>query len=266
MTLLLLLLALQSADDRAKAAVAKISFPSDDDVKAWTAKGDEHTRVLDAVLKRETWIAAVKSVEERLMPLGDWTLTVKLTEWDSSHPAHGHREGAKAGILFNMKRLGAYERKMDGFRRQQEELRKQGKTMVWRVPPLRYERLIWHELAHVVQGEITTPAWFHEGLASWIGDDACYLHDFIDANRQVADVETALPRDEDPYGRGQFFMKWLEAKIGRDGMKRLVKAVYLDGADWKKSLVEVTKLEWDDLKKLELDATRAAAEKLRPKK
>jgi hypothetical protein len=251
-------------EDRPKKLVDAVSFPSAEQVKEWTAKGDEHKRVLDVVLKRDHWIAAVRAIEERLGAMGDWTLEVKLSAWDSSHPAHGHREGTKAEILFNMRRLGEYERKMDEHRRRQEALAKEGKRMVWRVPPIRYERLIWHELAHVFQGEVATPDWFHEGLASWIGDDSCYLYDFAVANKEVADVDARLTRDEDPYGRGQFFMKWLDSKIGREGMKKVAKAVYADRTDWKKALTEATSLEWDALKKAELDATRTAAAKLRP--
>ena len=161
--------------------------------------------------------------------------------------------------------LGEYERKMIDYRKQQEELAKQHKHMVWKVPPIKYERLIWHELTHIFQGEVKTPDWFHEGLASWMGDDICYILDFLVAGKEVMDIDEPLAAGDDAYPRGMMFMKWLEEKAGREGMKKIMKAVYTDGADWKKALCDGTKLEWASLKKVELEASKKLAEKNRPR-
>src|SRR5262245_25834070 len=113
MKLLLLLLLLQSPEDRAKAIVGRIAFPAAEEVKTWSDKGPEYKNVLDVVLKRESWRSAVKFVEERLAPIGDdWTIKVTLAEWEGDHPSEADREEKTAGVRFNMKRLSAYEKKM----------------------------------------------------------------------------------------------------------------------------------------------------------
>ncbi len=264
--LLAALLAVQAAPDRAEALVRRIAFPAEADVKAWHAKGPEYKTVLDAVLKRETWTAAVKSLEEALVPFGDdWTFTVGIEEWDGEHPAHGERAGKAATIRFNLRKLGAYERKMIDFRRQDEELRKQGKRMGWKVPPLKYDRLVAHELVHVLQGAYESPGWFHEGIASWIGADPNYVMGYLFGNAEIADVETAPPKADDVYGRGQLFFTWLEQKSGKAAIKKLAKATIGDGTPAKESLEKLLGMEWAKISAEELAWTREYGRKKRPK-
>jgi hypothetical protein len=263
--LLVALIAIQDASRAEKAADA-ITFPSKTAVAEWTAKGDEHRRVLDAVLKKEHWVSALKSIEERLGPMGSWKVEVKLLSWEGSHPADGGRESDRGWVSFNMRRLGEYERKLAEWRVQAEELRKQGKRQVgWKVPPIRYERLIWHELTHVFQGEVTTPTWFHEGLASWMGDDPSYVLAHLHNKRPVADLDAKLEEHDDAYGRGQRFFQWLESKAGRNGIKAVSKAVYAAKGDWKKALCDAAGLDWEALKKAELEWAGAYAKKHGPR-
>lgn len=264
--LLAVLLLLQSPDERAKAIVQKIAFPAADDVKAWVSKGPEFKNVLDLVLKRETWTAAVKALEETMAPFGDdWTFEVKLVEWDGDHPAHGERTGKAAVVNFNMKKLGSYEKKMMEYRKQDEELRKKGKRLAWKVPPLKYDRLVIHELVHILQGEYASPGWFHEGLASWAGADLNYVQGFLYKTEQVPDVEANLEGD-DVYGRGQMFMMWLEQKAGREAFKKLAKATILEGGEPKAAIAKLVGMEWAKLAAEELAWSRAYAKKHKPAK
>src|SRR5688572_8009797 len=176
----LLILLFQSPDDHARAVVDRIVFPKPEVVKQWADKGPEYANVLDVVMKRDTWAAAVKFIEERVAPFADdWKVEVFLAEWEGDHPATGDRVKKYAPVKFNMKRLSAYEKKMIDFRRQEEELKKKGKRFAWKIPPLKYDRLIVHELVHVVQGEYKSPEWFREGLASWAGADPNYVMAYL---------------------------------------------------------------------------------------
>ena len=263
---LLLLLVVQSPDDRAKAVVDRISFPKAEEVKTWADKGPEYKNVLDVVLKREAWRAAVKHVEELLAPISDdWKIEVSLSEWEGNHPAEGDRKGTAAPVKFNMKRLSAYELKMIDFRRQAEELKKKGKRLDWKVPPLKYDRLIVHELVHVVQGEYASPEWFREGLASWAGADPNYVMAYLYNNLEVKEVEAPLDGD-DLYGRSQIFMLWLEKRSGREIFKKMVKATILDGAEVKETLAKLLGMSWEKIVEEELIWTTQYGKNHRPKK
>lgn len=242
----LALLLLVQADDHARDVVKRMTFPDEAAVKKWTDQGPEHQRLVDVLLKRENWVSAVKTVEEKLGPIGDaWTIEVALREWNGTTVAMGDRVGDRAQVRFNMRKLGDYERKMDGFRKQDEELRKKGKRLAWKVPPIRYERILHHELTHILQGETKSPGWFHEGLASWIGNDMSYVIAFGYLKKPVQAVDVDLSADaDDEYGRGMMFFKWLESKNGQAGIKKLFRLTVVDGGDWKKALEEVTGLKW----------------------
>lgn len=266
MTLLLLLLVVQSAGERARAVVGRITFPAADEVKSWSDKGPEYRNVLDVVLKRESWTSAVKQVEERLAPFGDdWTIKVTLAEWEGTHPSEADRKDKAADIRFNMKRLSAYEKKMIDYRRQEEELRKKRKRIVWKVPPLKYDRLIVHELVHVLQGPYSSPPWFHEGLASWAGADPNYVMAYLYNAEEVKDVESPLEGD-DLYGRGHLFMMWLENKSGAGVFAKLAKATLGEGAAAKEALEKVLGSPWDRISAEELAWSIQYAKKHKPRK
>lgn len=266
MAVALLFLLLQSPDDHAKAVVGRIAFPKAEEVKRWADKGPEFANVLDVVMKRETWTAAVKFIEEHVAPFADdWKIEVTLAEWEGNHPAEGERVDKAAPVKFNMKRLSAYEKKMIDFRRQEAELKKKGKRFAWKIPPLKYDRLIVHELVHVVQGTYKSPEWFHEGLASWAGADPNYVMAFLYNNEEVKDVEKPLEGD-DLYGRSQLFMMWLEKKAGRDAFKKLAKATIVDGGETKPALEKLLGTTWEKIAAEELAWTTQYGKKNRPKK
>ena len=146
-----------------------------------------------------------------------------------------------------------------------EELMKKGKRFAWKVPPLKYDRLIVHELVHVVQGTYKSPEWFREGVASWAGADPNYVMAFLYNNEEVKEVESPLEGD-DLYGRSQLFMMWLVKKAGKEAFKKLVKATMIDGAETKAALEKLLGMTWEKIIAEELSSTLAYAKKNRPKK
>jgi hypothetical protein len=246
--------ALLAQEDRAEKLYRVIRFPADR--KVWEAKSDTHRRVLDIVLKKDHWIGAIRAIETKLGRFpDDLRLEIELADWDGNVPAAGHGEGSTGLIRFNMRRLVEYQEKIDAFEKKRLELEKQGKRMYYKVPPTKYDRLVYHELTHVYQNRCSAPKWFVEGMASWIGDDPNYLYAFAVAKKKVEDIETPLAEEDDHYGRGMLFFLWLDAKIGAEGMKKLGAATREPSFDWKKTLETLTGLPWKDLRKAEQDAS-----------
>jgi hypothetical protein len=243
------LVAQAAPEARAKEIVGRMTFPDAESVKAWTDRGPEYKSLADILLRRENWILAVRELEERLGPFGDaWTIEVALDEWDGSLAAKTERGGDKGRIRFNMRRLGEYERKMMALRKQADDLKREGKRMAWKVPPVKYVRLLHHELTHVLQGVHQAPGWFHEGLATWAGADMNYVIAYAHARKPVLSIEVDLSAGpDDEYGRGMMFFRWLESVRGAAGVRKLYRATVVDGREWKPALEEVSGLAWADL-------------------
>lgn len=170
----------------------------------------------------------------------------------------------KTTVRFNLPKLEAYQKKLDDLERQRQELARQGKRMVFRLPPAKLERFIAHELTHVLQKQRSAegPEWFDEGLAQWVGDDPNVLVGFALSGKKVEGIEAPPADPDDVYARGHLFFKWLES---RGAIRKAAKAALYEGAGWKKAVEEGTGLAWEKLVATELEWSAREVEKLRPR-
>ncbi len=264
--LVALLLALQQ--DHAREVLKRVTFPSAETVKSWSEQGPEYRRVLEAVLSRDHWAAAIRTCEEKLGAFGDgWTIDVKLGEWRGTQVASGDRVGDRGEVRLNMRRLGEYERRMDEVRREAADLiRKGAKPVYLKSSPLQYPRIIHHELVHVLQGETRSPGWFHEGLAAWLADDACYIEAFFATQKEIQSVDVDLSAvADDEVARGHAFFRWFEERRGKEAVKELYKRTVTNGDDWKEALQGATGLEWSKIVAVERERTAETLKKKKPK-
>src|SRR4029434_5226589 len=161
-------------------------------------------------------------------------------------------------------KLEDYRRKLDALERQRQELAKQGKRMVFRLPPAKLERFIPHELCHVLQKQrrVEAPEWFEEGLAQWVGEDLNVLTGFAIAGKKVEAVDTATSDPDDVYARGHLFFLWLDS---RGVLKKAARAAFCESGHWKRPLKDAPGLAWDKLTAAEREWSAAEVVKLRPK-
>lgn len=252
---LLAALAPQAAQERVKKLASQVRFAPPE------ASTDEARRVVEMLTAPERWAAAFRTVEEKIGAFADATAVEVTFDYDG-------REFAKmAGdtkIRFNLPKLEDYRRKLDALERQRQELAKQGKRMVFRLPPAKPERFIPHELCHVLQKQrrVDAPEWFEEGLAQWVGEDPNVLTGFALAGKKVDVVEVATSDPDDVYARGHLFFLWLDS---RGALKKAVRAVFFESTPWKKALEDATGLGWDKLAAAEREWSAAEVVKLRPK-
>jgi len=251
----LVALAGQAVDERLKKLASQVTFTRPE------ARSDEARRVVDMLTAPERWAAAFRTVEEKIGAFADATAVEVTFDYDG-------REFAKmAGdtkIRFNLVKLEDYRRKLDALERQRQELTKQGKKMVFRLPPAKLERFVPHELCHVLQKQrkVDAPDWFEEGLAQWVGEDFNVLTGFAIAGKKVDAIDAATSDPDDVYARGHLFFLWLDS---RSALKKAVRAAFFDSVPWKKSLEDATGLAWDKLIAAEREWSAAEAAKLRPK-
>jgi len=255
--LFLSLAALQGADDRAKKNAERIAFAKVE------PRSDEEKRVLALLTERSRWAAAFKEVEEKLGGAFKDDTAVEVT-FDYEGDEFAKMAGA-VKIRFNLRKLEAYQKKLDDLDRQRRELAKQGKRMTFRLPPAKFDRFIPHELTHVLQKQkgVEAPEWFEEGLAQWVGDDPNVLIGFVLAERKVESIEAPAAEANDVYPRGHLFFKWLDSK---GAIKKTCAAALFGGVPWKKALEEATGLAWDNLLTTERDWSLKEVDKLRPAK
>jgi hypothetical protein len=244
------------ADQRASDFFDRIQFeaPSEDT--------NEARRVAEVLQKREHWVGAYKALELQLGPMPD-NLTVKVDfGLEGTDAGWGGSNGIEAKVRFNLKRLGELQKKVDEFEAKRKEAQSRGQTLVFRVPPIRLERLIYHELTHVFQRGCQGPGWFMEGMAQLIGDDPNNIAGFANANKKVQAIDEGSIDRADSYARGHLFWKWLE---GRGSAKKAAELVVFQHRPWKEALEEATGLPWALVTLAERDWSTKEVEKLQPK-
>jgi len=245
----------QAGEERLKKLASQVTFARPE------ARSDEARRVVELLTAPERWAAAFRTVEEKLGAFADATAVEVTFDYEG-------REFAKMSgdtkIRFNLVKLEDYRRKLDALERQRQELTKQGKKMVFRLPPAKLERFVPHELCHVLQKQrkVEAPDWFEEGLAQWVGEDPNVLTGFAIAGKKVDVVDAATSDPDDVYARGHLFFLWLDS---RGALKKAVRAAFFESVPWKKSLEDATGLAWDKLTAAEREWSAAEAVKLRPK-
>jgi hypothetical protein len=252
---LLLAQAAQGADARLKKLASQVSFARP------AAGSDEARRVVDLLTAPDKWIAGFRTVEEKIGAFAD-TTTVEVTfDFDGVEFA---KMAGDTKIRFNLVKLEEYQKKLDAIERQQQELAKQGKKAVFRLPPAKLERFIPHELCHVLQKQrkVDAPDWFVEGLAQWVADDPNVLIGFALAGRKVEPIESSLPEQNDVYARGHLFFLWLDSK---GALRKAARAAFFEGVPWKQALETASGLSWDKLVAAEREWSQREAERLRPK-
>jgi hypothetical protein len=252
---LLLAPLLQEAEERSKKLASQVAFGRPEPTS------EEARRVIELLSSPERWAAGFRTVEQKIGAFSDATAVEVSFDYEG-------REFAKmAGdtkIRFNLAKLEEYRRKLDALERQRQELAKQGKKMVFRLPPAKLERFIPHELCHVLQKQrkVEAPEWFEEGLAQWVGDDPNVMIGFALAGRKVDGIESSLSESEDVYARGHLFFLWLDS---RNILRKSVRAVFFESVPWKKALEETSGLAWDKLVAAEREWSQREVEKLRPR-
>lgn len=249
-----LLLLLAGQGDRAEKLFEKVSFGKVE------SRGEGDQRVLAIVADKVHWVGAFKRIEDKIGPWPEDLAVTVTFDLEGEDPSRADCHDHKGFIQFNLPRLAQYQKKIDELDQKKKELAKEGKRVVFKVTPLRIERLVYHELTVVLQQDLEAPFWFHVGMASWIGDDMNYLTGFAHSGKKVENIEVPFQEQSDYFGRGHVFWKWLEMK---GAAKSAAKTVLYEKAPWKKALEDATGLSWEKLTAAEREWSEKQVEKLR---
>jgi len=250
------LLLLPDGEQRARDFFERIQFetPSTD--------SEEARKVADTLMKRETWIAAYRALEQRLGPMPDG-LAVKVDfALEGEEAGFGSGNGGEGRVRFNLRLLAEHRKRIEETEARRREAEGRGQHMVYRVPPMRMDRLVYHELTHVFQRGCEGPGWFLEGMAQLVSEDPSNLAAFANENKKVQDVDEHLPARNDTYARGHVFWKWLDSN---GAAKKAAELTILQGRPWKEALEEATGLPWGILKEVECEWSEREVQKLRVK-
>jgi hypothetical protein len=221
----------------------------------------EGERVLALLSDRGRWAAGFRTVETRLGVAFAEDTKVEVT-WDYDGDEFVKMSG-KTTLRFHLGKLEAYQAKLDELDRRRKELAKEGKKLVYRLPPAKMELFIPHELVHVLQKQkgAEAPEWFEEGLAQWVAEDPNLLVGFALTGRPVIPVDGPPAEPNDVYARGHLFFLWLQS---RGALKGAVRAFLADGVPWRKALEDAAALPWAALSEAEQKAGTKEITKYRP--
>lgn len=225
-------------------------------------ESEAEKKVVELLSRRETWTEAVRTIEgtfgrfpEALRVRVDYSLT-----GDEAGQA-SLRDGA-ATVRFNVKLLGELQKKAEDAETRPKEAQDRSGKLVYRVPPVRIDRVVAHELTHVLQGDLAAPEWFREGMAQWIGDDPNNLYAFGLTHKAVQDIDGIGLERRGTYARGHLFWAWLNScgaakKAGELSLSRR--------APWKEALEQATGKPWAEIVAAEREWSSTELQKYRPK-
>jgi hypothetical protein len=254
MRIALLLLFVLAPDLRALELYERMQFePSE-------AKDDAARRVLEVLQKKEHWVGAFSSLADRFGPFPD-DLVVKV-DWDcrGEELAQGGGRKSKGTISFNLEKLTATRRAMDDLYEKKRAAEARGQRFVITVPPVRIDRIIYHELTHVLQQNYDAPLWFLEGMAQLAADDPNTMHGFAQARKKLQSIDVTLKDRAEIYARGHFFWKWLDSRYVA---QKVFELTVVKRRDWKESLIEATGQSWQTIVDTEKEWSERELEKLR---
>jgi hypothetical protein len=224
---------------------------------------EEARRVLKILTDKKHWVGAFRFIEEKIGPFPD-DLALRVTfDWDGPEFAQAAATGAAGRVRFNLARLEDYQKKLDEVDRQREEQAKLGRKLLFKVPPARFDRMIYHELTHVLQRGYEAPAWFNEGMAQWLGEDPNCLYAFAQSEKRVDRIDAAPDDANETYARGHLFWNWLAA---HGAARKVARAAVIDRRDWKRALEDSIGLPWENLVAAERVWSAKELEKFRPPK
>jgi hypothetical protein len=208
---------------------------------ATSPDADEERKVLELLSKRDHWIGAFRTIERTFGAFPD-NLVLKVDfSLQGAEAGWGAGRDSEGKIRFNLKVLGNIQRKRDENEEKSKEAQAQDGKVVYKVPPARIERVIYHELTHVLQREYKAPGWFNEGMATFLADDPNNIYGFAVANKAVEEIDAALTDPHDIYARGHLFWKWLET---RSAVRKVAELALVEHKEWKDALEEGTGFPW----------------------
>lgn len=221
---------------------------------------DEERRIVEVLSKREHWIGAYRKLEEKFGEFPDALVLKVAFSLEGQQAGWGAGRGSEGRIKFNLKLLGEIQRRTDENEARRKDLRDRGGNVIYRVPPPRIERIIYHELTHVLQREYEAPDWFNEGMAQLVGDDPNNLYAFAVAKKAPQDIDASGVELHDLYARGHLFWMWLESNYA---VKKVVELTVFQRKPWKAALEEATGLPWSVLILSERDWSTKQLEKFK---
>ena len=194
---------------------------------------DVGRRVVVYMLQKEHWVGAFTDLSDRFGRFPDeldLTIDFKL---DAEEIGRTSCKGTEWKISFNLKKLIELQKRYD----QIEKWKRENKQMVFKVPPLKMDRLITHEVTHVLQGRFEAPGWFVEGMAQMAGDDLNAVCQFVKDGKPIRGLDVDITDRLETYARGHLFWKWLDS---RGATLRTYELAFVKGLPWKQALEEAT--------------------------
>jgi len=235
LALIFLLSALAADDERANRFFERVRFEKPE------ARDEVGRRVLEIFLKKEHWIGAYRTLEERFGKFPDDLEVAVDFRLDGDRLGSARSAGSKGEVSFNFKGLIEGQKKLDELERMQKEARAEGRRLVVTIPPLKFERIIYHEMTHILQRNYEAPGWFLEGMAEFVGEDDNAICTLATSGRRVKDIDDPVAERGDTYARGHLFWNWLGE---RGSARKAVELSILQRKPWKEAIEEATKMSW----------------------
>jgi hypothetical protein len=233
-----LILGLLAPDLRALELYERMQFQSVD------AKDEAARRLLEVLRKKEHWVGAYSALAEKFGPFPDDLVVTVDFNLRGEEVAQGGGRKSRGVVSFNLEKLAEAQRGIEEAYAKKKAAEASGQRFVVIVPPIRFDRIIYHELTHVLQQSYDAPLWFLEGMAQLAGEDLNSICSFAQEKKKIQSIDVHLEGRKDTYARGHFFWKWLDS---RGLAQRVFELSIVQRRGWKEALIEATQLSWESI-------------------
>jgi hypothetical protein len=220
----------------------------------------EERKVYAILTRGDLWREAFRTVEREIGPFKSGMTIDADFEYAGEELAKAAGLEEYGVIHFNIKKIAGIQRRIDELEAEKRELEKQGLTIRFRIPPVRIDRIVHHELVHVRQRGLKAPLWYSEGMAVLVGQDPNPLFALLDQGLEIKLLDEVESKGLGPYARGHLFWKWLSHQ---GWARRTIELSVVERRDWKEALREVSGFAWKDLVVLEREWSLSEAARLR---
>ncbi len=195
-----------------------LQLPGREEMDRLAAKGEYHLKVVEFMGWRESWLAALAFMDDNTGLLGE-SLKVEVAFGSVGEGEVARATGSNGAgrITVDVDRWAATLKQGADFERREKE-----GTFKIRVPLLRMNSVIIHELVHCFQSGTGTP-WVTEGMACYATRDPFYYYYFNYFQGKVAEIDKAGTDQNLHYGRGMAFFDFFEKKYGREKVRELIR-------------------------------------------
>jgi hypothetical protein len=225
-------------------ALRGLRFPKDRP----KTKADAERQVLEFILYRENWFAALATLDSRTgLFSGAFEITLSFTKIGKGRAIRGFGENGVGAVQVDLEEFAKIVTAYADY----ESARKAGQADTVAVPPISPMNLLIRELCNCFQ-YVKLPPIVADGLASYASKDLSLVHQFASLNPALTRIDEAKLDKDQHIPRGHLFFEYLESAHGAPMVRWIVSRLQNEQREWREIVEMSLERKWADVARDEL--------------